>query len=149
MPAGNWSLAPTASGAGGGGGRLLYPSDGAAPLQYSEALAACRRAVSEQLLEAAGQPWAPSEAPINLYMPRFEVEFSASLVDALKMLNISAPFSPGDLTLVRGSAALLLSLLWRPGGGARPLPSPLLKPPFCPAADGRPERRSRTGPGSV
>lgn len=95
MPAGNWSLSPD-------GGRVLYADDGTGRVQYAEALAACRRAVSERLLEGQGQPWAPSEAPINLYLPRFEVEWSASLVEALQALNITAPFSPGDLTLVSG-----------------------------------------------
>ncbi|KAI7837489.1 hypothetical protein COHA_008680 [Chlorella ohadii] len=91
MPAGNISDV-TANGE-----VTLETADG--PIPYSEALAACRQAVAASLGPAmAGGDWPAAESPVNLYLPRFEIEYSANLNEALQALNITAPFAAGDLT---------------------------------------------------
>ncbi|PRW50775.1 ase inhibitor I4 serpin isoform A [Chlorella sorokiniana] len=89
MPAGNLTV--------DNGQVALETEVGAIP--YAEALNACRQAVSASLSPSmAGGNWPAADSPVNLYLPRFEIEFSANLNEALQALNVTAPFVPGDLT---------------------------------------------------
>ncbi|KAL4443398.1 hypothetical protein ABPG75_011135 [Micractinium tetrahymenae] len=90
MPAGNVSVVD---------GQLELEAE-PAPVPYADALSACRKALSATLLPADsdGSVFVDVQNPINLFVPRFEIEFSAALNDALQALNITAPFAGGDLT---------------------------------------------------
>ncbi|EFN56846.1 hypothetical protein CHLNCDRAFT_57532 [Chlorella variabilis] len=69
------------------------------PVDYAEALAACRSAVVDSLPGGFdSKAWDYSTSPINLYLPRFEIEFFASLNTALQALGVTQPFEGGDLT---------------------------------------------------
>ncbi|PSC75539.1 ase inhibitor I4 serpin [Micractinium conductrix] len=81
-----------------GGQRGLATSGGVVPL--TQALAACRQALLVRL-PGAGEgsaAWHVPNADVKVLLPRFEVEFGATLNDALQALGITRPFSPGDVT---------------------------------------------------
>lgn len=82
---------------------------GGATVSYREALTACRTALLSNLLPpevgadggAAESPWQLQERKdIKLYLPRFEVDFCASLNDSLSALGVKKPFAGGDITRI-------------------------------------------------
>lgn len=108
MPAGDLSTS---------NGKLMLASssDGGVPLAYTSALSACRSAVLGGLAGAAAAvgsagagsgaiAWQPSRSTIKLWLPRFELTYSATLNDALQAMGLAAPFRPGDLTRIAADA---------------------------------------------
>ena len=100
-------------------GRLAValPGSGGAAVPYTSALAACRSAVLGGLANTAAAAasipsaapaaastacinWQPVRTPLKLWLPRFELTYSAQLNDALCALGLAAPFVPGDLTRI-------------------------------------------------
>lgn len=106
---------PLEQGDGTGGGLKLEGG-----IAYDEALAACRREVMTRLSAGNGLPSAaaaggdgeikgaiawksvgdPDMHAVKIYLPRFEVEFQASLGDPLQKLGLKSPFYPGDFTQI-------------------------------------------------
>lgn len=81
---------------------------------YADALAACREAVVAGLAAAPGAPGALAWTRVGpaadvqrarILLPRFEIEYSASLVPALRAAGLSSIFSPGDFTAIAAGGA--------------------------------------------
>ncbi|KAL4429193.1 hypothetical protein ABPG77_010172 [Micractinium sp. CCAP 211/92] len=79
---------------------------GNSSVPYAAALSACRSALSSALVPAGSDAsvFEDVDNPINLYVPRFEIEFTAGLNKALQALNVTAPFTEGDLTQIAQDA---------------------------------------------
>lgn len=95
------------SGAAAEGGGLGLVTPGGATVPYAQALAACRQALLSSLpqLSSGGSGnasglWQVSPKDVKLFLPRFEVEFFASLNQSLQDLGVTKPFAGGDITLI-------------------------------------------------
>lgn len=98
-------------------GNLSSTSEGAplhmgSGLPYAAALAGCRASLLAGLAQGAGVAAAGAGPPltwqapgmqVKLWLPRFEVEFGASLSSALRLLGVTKPFQGGDITRVAAS----------------------------------------------
>eukprot|EP00887_Chlorella_sp_A99_P001184 scaffold14.g1184.t1 len=93
-------------GAAGGALTVAAPGGGT-PAPYRGALAAARAAALGGLAggNASALDWQPPRLAVKLWLPRFEITYSAVLNDALRALGVRAPFVPGDLTRLAAEAS--------------------------------------------